>query len=221
FVNSLIYFGLSLNTADLGDNDYVTFFISAAVEFPANLLVIPLTQSFLGRRYSLFGLYLVGGACCLITSFLSNLTAITAFAMTGKFCITAAYTIIYIYATELFPTTLRGVGLGSCSTVARVGSILAPLMIVLGDVYDDLHLIIFATCSIVAALVVLFLPETRGEPLKQTIDDVEATSMSDITHLSTGVDVEQTFQEKGTSTDETTVTETKLNGYDNAHYITE
>lgn len=71
-VNSLIYFGLSLNTADLGDNDYVTFFISAAVEFPANLIVIPLIQSRLGRRYSEFGILFIGGVCCLITSFLGK-----------------------------------------------------------------------------------------------------------------------------------------------------
>ena len=48
--------------------------------------------------------------------------------MAGKFGIAAGFSIIYVYATELFPTTHRAVGLSTCSMFARVGAILAPII---------------------------------------------------------------------------------------------
>lgn len=225
FTNSLIYFGLSLNTADLGSNDYVTFFISAAVEFPANLIVIPLIESFLGRRFSEFILLAVGGTCCLITSFLDNETAITAVAMTGKFCITASFTIAYIYSSEVFPTTVRSIGMGSCSTIARIGSILAPLMIILGDVFDDLHLIIFAILALLVSFLVLLLPETRGKPLQNTIEQIDdRIDMKEKNVESTVQEVKDVSGEKGSQTDETDekeVIDKKMDGYDNISYLPE
>lgn len=41
-----------------------------------------------------------------------------------KFCASASYAIIYIYANELFPTNVRNTGMGICSMVARIGAII-------------------------------------------------------------------------------------------------
>jgi OCT family organic cation transporter-like MFS transporter 4/5 len=46
----------------------------------------------------------------------------------GKFGVTCAFAIIYVFAAELFPTVLRTTGMGMCSVMARVGSILAPIV---------------------------------------------------------------------------------------------
>lgn len=46
----------------------------------------------------------------------------------GKFGVTCAFAIIYVYAAELFPTVLRSTGMGMSSVMARVGSILAPII---------------------------------------------------------------------------------------------
>jgi OCT family organic cation transporter-like MFS transporter 4/5 len=46
----------------------------------------------------------------------------------GKFGVTCAFAIIYVYAAELYPTVLRSTGMGMSSVMARVGSILAPVV---------------------------------------------------------------------------------------------
>jgi uncharacterized membrane protein len=46
--------------------------------------------------------------------------------LAGKFAITIAFTVIYVFTAELFPTELRHSMLGTCSMVGRIGSIIAP-----------------------------------------------------------------------------------------------
>ena len=48
FVNSFVFYGLSLSATNLGGNDYLDFFISGAVEVPAYLLC-PVTLTRYGR----------------------------------------------------------------------------------------------------------------------------------------------------------------------------
>jgi OCT family organic cation transporter-like MFS transporter 4/5 len=48
--------------------------------------------------------------------------------MIGKFCVTCSFGIIYVYSAEIYPTVVRGVGVGSSSMVGRIGSILAPFV---------------------------------------------------------------------------------------------
>ena len=47
-------------------------------------------------------------------------------ALIGKFGATAVFTIVFVYTAELFPTEIRSTAVGSSSTCARVGGIVAP-----------------------------------------------------------------------------------------------
>lgn len=47
-------------------------------------------------------------------------------AMAGKSAITGAFGSVYIFTSEQYPTTVRNVGLGSCSTFARIAGMLVP-----------------------------------------------------------------------------------------------
>ena len=46
--------------------------------------------------------------------------------MIGKFLISAAYQLIYLIASEIFPTEVRLQGLGTSNFVSRIGSMVAP-----------------------------------------------------------------------------------------------
>lgn len=51
--------------------------------------------------------------------------------MMGKFAVTIAFSVVYGYTVELYPTVLRTTALGSCSMMGKIGSIIAPYFIYL------------------------------------------------------------------------------------------
>ncbi|XP_022244729.1 organic cation transporter protein-like [Limulus polyphemus] len=175
FVNSFIYFGLSLNTNDLGGDPFINFFIAGAVEFPAYIFAIGIIKWF-GRRIPQMALMIAGGLSCLLTiPFTHELLWLRiTLAMVGKFCITASFGIIYVFSAEVFPTVVRNVGVGSSSTCARVGSMIAPFVKELGRAtHKDLPFAMFGTMSVVSGLMVLWLPETHKKILPDTLEEGE------------------------------------------------
>ncbi|XP_038053477.1 organic cation transporter protein-like [Patiria miniata] len=172
FVVNMVYYGLSLSTSTLGIDDYLAAFVSAAVEIPSLFFSWYVMERF-GRRLTMVALYVAGGVACLITIFLPLGAARAAVAMVGKFAITAVFNHVYIYACELFPTVIRSTGIGACSMVARVSGILCPFIVILGKHWVPLPLLVFGTCSVIAGILSLMLPETLGRNLPNTIAEGE------------------------------------------------
>ena len=55
----------------------------------------------------------------------------------GKLGSSAAFSLIYLYTAEMFPTEVRTKALGTCSMVARVGSFISPYIASLGSSYQS------------------------------------------------------------------------------------
>ncbi|XP_055696243.1 organic cation transporter protein-like [Lutzomyia longipalpis] len=174
FVNSGTYYGLSWNTNNLGGNDLLNFVISGAVEIPAYVFLL-FTLNRWGRKTILCGCMLVAGTMLLLTMAVPEAQnwLIILLAMLGKLAITASYGTIYIFSTEQFPTVIRNVGIGAASMFARFGGILAPYFNLLGDIWKPFPLIIFGAMAFAGGLLSLFLPETLGRTLPDTIADGE------------------------------------------------
>jgi len=45
--------------------------------------------------------------------------------LSGRMFVSAAFSILYLYSSELFPTCVRNIAMGSLSFCARIGGILA------------------------------------------------------------------------------------------------
>ncbi|CAG2176073.1 unnamed protein product, partial [Oppiella nova] len=134
FTTSLVYYGLSFQAQNIGSDIYVTFGFLALAEIPAIILATIAMQIY-GRKIVLCLLLIMGGISCITPVFLSDYynAYITVCAVLGKSMIAAAFSLIYVYSVEIFPTILRSSGLGMCSMSSRIGGILAPQLIGLSD----------------------------------------------------------------------------------------
>ncbi|KAK8730576.1 hypothetical protein OTU49_008084, partial [Cherax quadricarinatus] len=103
-----------------------------------------------------------------------NYWLVVVLSLLGKSGISAAYSIVYIYSAEIFPTEYRSVGVGTCSMCSRLGGILPPFIASLADIYKPLPLLIFGVLSLVCGCLTVFLPETVGCELPQTLQESEA-----------------------------------------------
>ncbi|XP_058469751.1 solute carrier family 22 member 2-like [Solea solea] len=175
FTSAVVYQGLIMRLGILGGNVYIDFLISGLVEFPAAFLIL-FTIERIGRRLPFASANIIAGASCFITAFLpdSLLWLKTVVACIGRLGITMTFEMVVFVNTELYPTFVRNLGVSVCSTLCDVGGIVAPFLLYrLAAIWLELPLIIFGFLAFLAGGLVLLLPETRGVPLPETINDIE------------------------------------------------
>ena len=174
FTNSFVYYGLTLNSGSLIPGDHrINILVSGALEVLANVLTI-IAFIYIGRRISVCISTLIGGVTLLIIPLVTSTLGKTILAQIGRFSITGSFSMVFVYAVEIYPTVVRNVGLGSSSVWARVGGVIAPYIgRELAKTSEDTPLIIFGVTSILASILVMFLPETKNIILPDTLQQGE------------------------------------------------
>uniref|UniRef100_A0A8V5G0C8 Uncharacterized protein n=1 Tax=Melopsittacus undulatus TaxID=13146 RepID=A0A8V5G0C8_MELUD len=172
FVNSLVYYGLSLNVSNFGLDIYLTQLAFGAVEIPARIGCIFMLQWF-GRKNTQAVLLILSGLICLIIIGIPEDQPVvtTILATIGKFTATASFSTSYVYSAELFPTVIRQTGLGLCSMLARLAGIMAPLLLLLEQYHRAIPMAVFGSVTVVVGLLCFLLPETRGTDLADDTRD--------------------------------------------------
>jgi len=183
--SAFLYYGISLNIAALSGNIYKNLFISNIIEIPAVVVsIIVFTR--IGRRSPLIVYFFVAGVALIISGCLPDkandgtdlTTHATVLAFIGKFCVSAAFSNLAIFTSELFPTAIRSSMSGSCAFCTRIGSIIAPQIIVLGKyTAKELPFVFIGSLALIASFAAWVLPETKGRLLPNTIEDVEEGKM--------------------------------------------
>lgn len=126
----------------------------------------------IGRKKTLFLGMIGSGIFCIVSEFVGGDLAKTITFVIGKMLITIAFSCLYIYTIEVFPTNLRHRLFSICSVVGRIGSILAPLTPIMGqNVWSRLPLILFSVFALSSALFLCALPETLNKKLPDTVDE--------------------------------------------------
>ena len=184
FATTLVYYGLSFGAGNLSGSVLMNNFFNGLVEFVAYLCLPPFIDlEAIGRKYGTVVTMGIGATGCILTGVFDSLSEgdeestyamlKTVFALVGKFGVSGTFGIVYIHASELYPTPIRGIGVGISSAGGRVGGILAPLINSLYSSYSWLPYIIFGALGILQVITVFLLPETLGVPMLTTIEEAE------------------------------------------------
>lgn len=162
--NSLIYYGLSLNTGSVAGSLYMITFLSGLVEIPANIAALFLMLYFNHKLTVFWGMILSSTMCLLCIPFIgTDITwMVTVLSLFGKGFITLSFTSVGTYTLELLPTVVRHFSYGFISTIASFGSLIAPYAgPPMQDIWPPLPLVIFGITGIVTAFLLLMcLPDT-------------------------------------------------------------
>lgn len=131
-----------------------------------------LGMDWVGRVILLTMCQLIGGISCILAGVLEP-PYVLPLSLIGKFASSVVFLIVYLYTAEIYPTQLRGMGLALTATMARIGGFIAPYISGLGVKNSSLPFLIFGGAAIIGGLASILLPETQGQKLPETVEDVE------------------------------------------------
>ena len=116
---------------------------------------------------------------------IGSVTLQTAALFLARFMMTALYLLIYVYTSELFPTSLRSLAMGMCTAVGNLGGLLAPNLVLLSGVIGVAPLLIISVLLFCCCVVGWGLPETKGVQLSDVGKDEKQPNF-DYTPLTSG-----------------------------------
>ncbi|CAK6446031.1 unnamed protein product [Pipistrellus nathusii] len=173
-LTSVGYFALSLDSPNLHGDAYLNCFLSALIEIPAYITAWLLLRT-LPRRYIIAGVLFLGGGVLLLIQLVPadyNFLSI-GMVMLGKFGVTSAFSMLYVFTAELYPTLVRNMAVGVTSMASRVGSIIAPYFVYLGAYNGALPYILMGSLTILIGIITLFFPESFGMALPESLEDMQ------------------------------------------------
>ncbi|XP_039298038.1 solute carrier family 22 member 4 [Nilaparvata lugens] len=145
---SMLFSALSMKSVTISGNKYLNFILAVLVELPgymASYVVMDTVD--IGRRMYMSITVSLTALCCFLFFFIQQCECLQkwkiATFLTAKLSITSSFAVLYIYTSEMFPTEIRNSILGICSMAAHVGSVFAPITILLVSEIAKLTLIFY------------------------------------------------------------------------------
>ncbi|XP_064108581.1 organic cation transporter protein-like isoform X1 [Macrobrachium nipponense] len=175
FTVSLVFDGLNLSGDIYSADPFLYIILGGLVEVPGYTLSVPVIERF-GRKIPTAVNYFFCGVVILVVIIIpANITwLVMTLVLLGKLFITAAYQIIYVYSTELFPTEVRSQGMGLACVCQQAGSVLSPYITTyIGPLCPWVPSVLFGGASLLSGMTTLKLGETLNIPLPDTVADLE------------------------------------------------
>lgn len=127
----LYRFVLNLSAGSLSSSLLLNLVLLTVVDLPGMAVAGWLAQRH-GTRQVASGLFLactgVLAALSVASARMASPAAVMALALLGKGCVSGAFTLMWVLPMELYPTTMRGAGLGFANVCGRLGGMLAPIL---------------------------------------------------------------------------------------------
>nr|XP_058965014.1 solute carrier family 22 member 15-like isoform X1 [Pocillopora verrucosa] len=190
FTNSMVYYGVLLSVGVLGGNLYLNFFLTSAIDIPSNFFVIwfmswekgILCKSFYGRKRALILCMNLAAVFCITVSLIppesdsGSTAARVIFTVLGKFCINASFSTIYVFSSELLPTVIRNLGMGSMAAFDQAGASIAPFVVLLDKTHPVIPFAVMSGFACASGCLCGLLPETLGRRTLETLEDISHAS---------------------------------------------
>ncbi|WP_372803106.1 MFS transporter [Paracoccus seriniphilus] len=135
FLVSLSYYGVfvwvpgQLATEGFGFvRGYGFLVILALAQLPGYALAAWAVEA-IGRRRTLMAFLILSAAGCLMFTLASGAALVALALIVMSFALLGTWGALYAFTPELYPTALRGTGMGTASAMARLGGILAPSLL--------------------------------------------------------------------------------------------
>ncbi|XP_036619746.1 solute carrier family 22 member 8-like [Trichosurus vulpecula] len=184
FATGFAYYSLAMGVEDFGVNIYMLQIIFGGVDVPAKFVSV-ICLSYVGRRITQGACLLLAGTAILANIFVpSDMQIIrTGLAVFGKGCLSSSFNCLFLYTSELYPTVIRQRGMGLGNLCTRVGSMIAPLVKITGEMMPFIPALIYGVIPILGGIAAFFLPETLNTALPETMEDLERRHPQDILSL--------------------------------------
>ena len=164
---------ISLSCKSFPGNYYfniIFLFIFESIAYNVSGVLINIKS--LGRKGTLWSQYLIIAIIFILLSFVHFSVPVELFLdYCARFCAAAIELVYWTYTLEVYPTPVRSVNFGVNVTFGNLGSILSPLIYEYLPIW--LFLCVFAFLSIFHSFLLIFLPETVGKPMAESIEELE------------------------------------------------
>ncbi|CAF4659753.1 unnamed protein product, partial [Rotaria sp. Silwood2] len=173
FTTLMLYIKISYGLAVMSISPYLGILIGAAVEAAGYIAGSLLISTRLARKGSFILMAILTIiSVILIPIILKHSSIATVFiAQFGKFAISGAIAVSWIYVPELFPTSIRSSANGFFIAFSRIGAIVAPIINAsVSNEYLPYTFYASAGLAVIVVLLTLVLPETKYKQLDEEED---------------------------------------------------
>jgi len=171
FMTSLVYYMLWFSAKSLAGDIYVNAIILGLAELPGRMVAYVLMEK-IGRKYTFMGSIGIGCICMFVSIYENSVSRKIMYCI-GKAVSASLWAVIYLYSSEMYPTKIRNLGSGIGSAAARIAALIAPFI---GDwlaVSPVVPYILVGVLAMICCGVFMFVPETSGKDMPQTLEDFE------------------------------------------------
>ncbi len=165
--------GIAISSKSFPGNFYINIiilYIIESISYCVSGCMIEVKK--LGRRGSLWIQYfIIIITFCLLAFLKLDMVPALSLNFIARFCASGIEVIYYTYTLELYPTPVRSIAFGINATFGNGGSIIAPLLLEFLPLW--LFLTLFAFICGINSFFLIFLPETVGKPMVETIVELD------------------------------------------------
>ncbi|XP_064489000.1 solute carrier family 22 member 6-like isoform X1 [Ornithodoros turicata] len=175
FLYFIVYYGFAKSSTTIGGNPYLSYTMSSLLEATGYTISLATTKYF-RRRTTIVVSYLLFGATMLWMALTAkeNVSLRITLMVAGRSFFTIAFTTMFVFLNEIFPTVARSGGFGLYTTVGRLGATLEPwISNALSSLGETFVLAAYCVMILTISVICMMLPETFERELPDTLEEGE------------------------------------------------